>query len=553
MHVPVCEQSGREDAVQQSSSATQRCSGLAATEAPSPQGTPSCVHQGEGEAEQPGTWQVCGANLQDCCGLEDENEGGSDTSTRFGPLKCLVQGISAQQRLPLQTVAAQILAILKQPGGGSSNTMLEKLGTQGVEDARRHMSKILDPQGSKGVWVESLREAYANRQPDTLLHTAYMAPCASAYVFTFLTAVFQEFLRGNECLSTTQSCVRLRDKTTKAYLAVAFKVEKNRNVQDYGNKTGVAMGLPAVDPTLAAKMATHKGKSLGTGQKKAETILASLQSILPYLCENDALLSDADKAVAVRLEQFVKQADETQLAAMIDQFDKLQAFSVQLEDDFWFRRSFLGARGHALVLEAHRYASERGLQFQQCLEPSHLLAIRSRFFSDKLPETESHLVVNRMCEVLVGQAGTDGQSKRADTARSAAGYAHSNMRKMVWCAHNMKALMENGCIAFQADGKLSDLWGEMSTIDRQEWETQHGLKDKIDRLMDQEAFDQFVEQHKATLGGQFARQAVQKARTCLKTKMVSQFLHLDIYMFRRLASMSAGVCVHSRVHVRVRE
>ena len=133
-------------------------------------------------------------------------------------------------------------------------------------------------------------------------------------------------------------------------------------------------------------------------------------------------------------------------------------------------------------------------------------------------------------------------------------YAHSNMRKMVWCAHNMKALMENGCIAFQADGKLSDLWGEMSTIDRQEWETQHGLKDKIDRLMDQEAFDQFVEQHKATLGGQFARRAVQKARTtCLKTTMVSQFLHLDIYMFRRLASMSAGVCVHSRVHVRVRE
>ena len=99
-------------------------------------------------------------------------------------------------------------------------------------------------------------------------------------------------------------------------------------------------------------------------------------------------------------------------------------------------------------------------------------------------------------------------------------YAHSNMRKMVWCAHNMKALMENGCIAFQADGKLSDLWGEMSTIDRQEWETQHGLKDKIDRLMDQEAFDQFVEQHEATLGGQFARKAVQKARTSLKQKLV---------------------------------
>ena len=99
-------------------------------------------------------------------------------------------------------------------------------------------------------------------------------------------------------------------------------------------------------------------------------------------------------------------------------------------------------------------------------------------------------------------------------------YAHSNMRKMVWCAHNMKALMENGCIAFQADGKLSDLWGEMSTIDRQEWETQHGLKDKIDRLMDQEAFDQFVEQHKATLGGQFARKAVHKARSSLKQKLV---------------------------------
>ena len=529
MRVPVCEQSEKEDADPQSSSATERCSGLAAGEARSSQGTPSCIHQGEGEVEEPGIRQVCGASLQGCRGQEDEDEedeGGSDTSTGFAPLRYLEQGISARQRLPLRTVAAQILAILEQPGGGSSNTMLEKPGTHGVQDARHHMAEILDPQGSLGVWVESMREAYENRQPDTLLHTAYMAPCASAYVFTFLTAVFQEFLRGNECVSTAQSCRWLRERTTKAYLAVAFKVEQRRNVKDYGNETGVAMGLPAMDPTLAARMATHKGKSLGTGLEKAETILASLQSILPYLCDHDATLSDADKAVAARLAQFAKQADDTQLKTMIDQFEKLQEFSVPLEDDFWSKRSLLRARGHALVLEALRYASEHGLTFKKCLEHRHLLAIRSRFFSDKLPETQSHLVVNRMCEVLVAQAGTDGQSNRADSARSAVSYLRSGMRKVMWCARTMTAQMSIGCNALQADGKLSDLWNEMSTMDRKEWETQHELKGEINGLMNKEAFDRFVEQNEATLGGQFARKAVQSAEKVLTQKLVSHSVYI---------------------------
>ena len=97
MRVPVCEQSGQEDAVQQSSSATQRCSGLAATEAPSPQGTPSCVHQDEGEAEQPGTWQVCGANLQDCCAQEGEVEGGSEDEDGSSATDRVVEESDTQQ------------------------------------------------------------------------------------------------------------------------------------------------------------------------------------------------------------------------------------------------------------------------------------------------------------------------------------------------------------------------------------------------------------------------------------------------------------------------
>ena len=381
----------------------------------------------------------------------------------------------------------------------------------------------LNPPGCFGVFAQSIRKTYASRRPEKLLHSAFLNPCASAYIWTFLTAFLQFFLRDNQSLSTAECCVLLRAKINDVYLAMSFAIMRTRNLKDYKNETRHVEGRPApqVDPVLRKLMSKPKGKSLGARDGKAETILKALPTILAYLRGHDKSLSHHDQAIATRLANFAEQvrADRAQLADIIDLFSCLQVFSVPLEDDFWFWRSVLHARGHVLVIEVHLYASEHGLSFEKCLERDHLRAIHARFFNDELPEEpeeESDRILDRMEEVLISQAGRDGKSNRADTARSADDYMRSNFRKVVFYWQTISAQMQDGASAIEADGESCSLWEQMSSADRKMWEIQHKLQEKIDSLMDREAFDAFVQTHLASLSGKFARAAVAYARTSVR-------------------------------------
>ena len=115
------------------------------------------------EEEESGPWQSC-------CG--QDGEGGSDT--RFGPLQHYKNGTSAPKRPDRRIVEKQIQAVL-QSGQGPTDSILW----------------MLDTQGSFGVWIKSLHGTYAKRHPDARLLTAFLDPCASAYLWTFLTAMLQ--------------------------------------------------------------------------------------------------------------------------------------------------------------------------------------------------------------------------------------------------------------------------------------------------------------------------------------------------------------------------
>ena len=144
-----------------------------------------------------------------------------------------------------------------------------------------------------GVFVESVRHIFAKRQPDARLLTAYVNPCASAYLWTMLTALFQVFLRSNESLSKAKSCVKLRADITDVYLAICFEIMRERNKEDYGNETRHAVGqkAPQVADELLWKMTQHKGKSLGDNDVKAQAVLESLDEILGFLLQNDEALA----------------------------------------------------------------------------------------------------------------------------------------------------------------------------------------------------------------------------------------------------------------------
>ena len=113
-----------------------------------------------------------------------------------------------------------------------------------------------------GVFVESVRKTFAKRQPDARLLTAYVNPCASAYLWTMLTALFQVFLRSNESLSKAKSCVKLRADITDVYLAICFEIMRALNLEDYRNETRHAeeKKAPEVPEKLFKRMLQHKGK-----------------------------------------------------------------------------------------------------------------------------------------------------------------------------------------------------------------------------------------------------------------------------------------------------
>ena len=113
-----------------------------------------------------------------------------------------------------------------------------------------------------GVFVENVHQTYNKRQPDARLLSACVNPCASAYLWTMLTALFQEFLRFNESLPKAKRSVKLRAIITDVYLAICFEIMRALNLEDYRNETRHAeeKKAPEVPEKLFKRMLQHKGK-----------------------------------------------------------------------------------------------------------------------------------------------------------------------------------------------------------------------------------------------------------------------------------------------------
>ena len=374
-----------------------------------------------------------------------------------------------------------------------------------------------------GVFVESVRHIFAKRQPDARLLTAYVNPCASAYLWTMLTALFQVFLRSNESLSKAKSCVKLRADITDVYLAICFEIMRERNKEDYGNETRHAVGqkAPQVADELLWKMTQHKGKSLGDNDVKAQAVLESLDEILGFLLQNDKALSPEDADVATELATFAKEVlqDKSKVDMIIAQFSKLQLLGAELEDEFWDSRSSLHVRGQTFVLAVHLYASRERLSFEECMgDERHLLAIRAEVFKQELPEPAQRAFIRRVREVVTAQAGQDGKSNRADPAGASASYGPSMVRKTCYYAREVAALLErgDGISADQAERQVSQNWKAMNVQARKGWAKEHKLTETIEMLRDPEAFDAYVEQHGASLAGKDAQTTVADTQRLLR-------------------------------------
>ena len=359
-----------------------------------------------------------------------------------------------------------------------------------------------------GVFVESVHQTYNKQQPDARLLSACVNPCASAYLWTMLTALFQEFLRFNESLPKAKSCVKLRAIITDVYLAICFEIMRVLNLEDYGNETRHAEGkkAPEVPEKLFKRMLQHKGKSLGDNNVKAEAVIESLEAILGFLLQSDEALSPEDEAVATELATFAKEVlkNKSKLATIIAQHGKLQLLATLLEDEFWDSRSSLHVRGQTFVLAVHLYASRKRLSFEECLRSEHhLLEIGVEVFKQELPELARNSFIRRVREVLTNQAGKDGKSNRANPTGSCASYLPSMLRKMLYYLMEVAALQakRNGISADQAESQASENWNAMNAQDRKSWAKENALTETINMLRNLETFDEYVKQHEASLAG----------------------------------------------------
>ena len=359
-----------------------------------------------------------------------------------------------------------------------------------------------------GVFVESVHQTTNKRQPDARLLSACVNPCASAYLWTMLTALFQEFLRFNESLPKAKRSVKLRAIITDVYLAICFEIMRALNLEDYRNETRHAeeKKAPEVPEKLFKRMLQHKGKSLGDNNVKAEAVIESLEAILGFLLQSDEALSPEDEAVAMELATFAKEVlkNKSKLATIIAQHGKLQLLATLLEDEFWDSRFSLHVRGQTFVLAVHLYATRKRLSFEECLRSEHhLLEIGVEVFKQELPELARNSFIRRVREVFTNQAGKDGKYNRANSTGSCASYLPSMLRKMLYYLMEVAALQakRNGISADQAESQASENWNAMNAQDRKSWAKENALTETINMLRNLETFDEYVKQHEASLAG----------------------------------------------------